>query len=300
MKREGLLDIAEFNNFFDKVKNESHQPVCIKDLLYDVVELIQTPNKLFGIKSGLAALDKKTLGWKNGDVALIGVNPNFNKSDFGKTLLLNPVVNEKKSILYFINTNEPKSFVGGLCSAYSGLFETTFKYASKALCEAPIYLECDNQILINELKHKIYMMVENYELDLIIIEEFNYITHSDKQLSKQDAQAHIFKTIKEIAVFFDIPIIILTQLPVQNKYTVPEQFNISDAFEDYSDIIAVLGSPHYTNQSNEVRLELFKNKNNVTGDIILNYASAFNYFTDFDKNNKVDFLIGYKRNYFSI
>ena len=280
MKILDLLDIDEYIELFDLPNNEIRETEYIHDLVYQAVQLIQRPEKLVGINSGLTELDELTNGWKNGDLIYIGISPEFDKSGFSKTLLLNPVIKDKKSIAYFSNTPDVKQLVGTLCSAYMGLFNASFKEGVDTLSKLPIHLECVNEISIDELNHKIYLLKEEYGVDMIIIEDFDSIIHIEKGITKSQSEKQTLKSLKEIAYFFKIPIIILSQLPIERDKPNLGSLKINVHVEDFADVLLLLrkGADNYGKMKME--LCMCKNKNNELKDIYINYNNSFNCFSD--------------------
>ena len=65
-----------------------------------IPEIEQLINKK-GIPSGFPSLDKKTGGWKNGDLIVVGSRPCVGKSAFGLNVAVNVAINMNVPVMYF-------------------------------------------------------------------------------------------------------------------------------------------------------------------------------------------------------
>ena len=281
MNESDLLNIDEFNELFIHSMKKSES---IENVVLQKDKPIERPIKLYGINSGLRDLDKLTNGWKDGEVIYFGVSPKVNKSDFARTLLLSPVINEVKSIGYFSNNADVNNLIGTLCSTYMGLFGSTFKEGADTLSNAPIHLECRNKISITELKYKVYLLKNIDSIDMVIIEDFESIFHTDKSLSKSQIECFILKSLKEIALFFNLPIIVLSQLRLLQYTQSLLDIKGMEYVENHADIIFLLReSGRRPKEINLMDIDYGRIENNDyhSDSICVKFEKGFNYFTNY-------------------
>ena len=274
-----LLELDEFVELFNVKIKESNEVKSIED---SIINVINKPVKQTGINSGIKKLDKFSDGWKNGELIFIGVSPEYNKSGLAKTLLLNPVVNDEKSIGYFSNNSNINNELGAMCLSYSGLFNSTFENGIEVLTKAPIHLNCNAKISINELTHSIYLLKEKYDVDQIIIEDFDYIFHTDKELSKTQSERVILKALKKSVYLFNIPIIVLNHTPIDREVLDLGRLKISNEVENLADLILLLRKTQDMYGVSKIELNFSKYIDNELKNVAVKYNRGFNFFTDED------------------
>ena len=283
MQQRDLLNTEDFNDLFDKAKKEIHEITSIKDLLLPAIKMIDSPEKSIGILSGIDSIDKINNGWKDGDVTFIGGAVEMDSIGFASTLLLHPVFNDNKTIGYFSSNANSQNFIGNLCSTYAGMFNSTFKSAIQELSTAPIHLDCRTHISIDDLKHQIYVQKRTFDVDMIIIDNIDYVSCGNSLLSKEQCEGKIIKSLKEIAYYFKIPIIVLKSIDDMGSM---DRYEVEDAIfhfelEIYSDTIIFL-TQNDSSQSRWFELRFIKHKNNRVSTEEIRYVKEFSYFVGSD------------------
>lgn len=204
---------------------ESHISTPLSAYLEDLDFRIQHPHDVCGLATGIKSLDKKLKGIRPGQVILVGGRPSMGKKSFAVNLAYNMAmafskesVESKKCILYFSMGLSPKLLSERFISMSSDIPIYDLRYeiynekeftqvadAVRLLEKLPIYIS-ENGYNIDMIKEEVHKINPLKPIGCIFID---YLQLMDRKTS--DCR-FIMKQIKELAVFFNIPIIVLSQL----------------------------------------------------------------------------------------
>ena len=214
---------------------------------------IQTKKPKVGISTGFKTLDKSIGGLFKGDLTILGGRPEMGKTALITNIAFN-IANSGKNVLYFsqeliaeqlatkimsqqteISPNKIK-----LGNIHKNEFEKLSDEAVK-LNELSLFIDDSPKNTFNNIINGSNKIKEKHDLDLIIIDYLQTLKGclEDKSINEKTEMLEIIKKLKELAVDFNVPVVVLSQLPdnVDNR---PELGNIRQYGFDLNDVDNVM------------------------------------------------------------
>lgn len=208
-----------------------HISTGLKDCIEDLEFKCQHPNELRGISTGYDYLDTKLDGLKSDEVTLIGARPAMDKTSFATNITYNLAVNfyrkyqenehDNRCIVYIGMEYIPQEFAKKLISLQSHIpfyqvrigneLNENFdkiKNAKRALKELPIYY-VDDVYSIDDIANKLHKIEQEKQIGCIVID---YLQLFGAEYQTKEDYSMIMLQIKELAVNFNVPVIVLSQL----------------------------------------------------------------------------------------
>lgn len=220
--RSKIMTINEHNYHISKGLN---------DFLDDLDFKLNHPNELKGISTGYDYLDTKLDGLKSGEVTIIGARPAMGKTSFAINITYNLAVNfyrkhqeneqDNRCVVYIGLEYLPKEFARKLISLQSHipfyqlrigdeLNENFAKIqdAERAINELPIYY-VDDAYEVDDIAQKLHKIEQEKQIGCVVID---YLQLLGEEYQTKEDYSMIMLQIKELAVKFDVPVIVLSQL----------------------------------------------------------------------------------------
>ena len=213
--------------------NEQSYPIStgLKDCIEDLEFKHQHPNELRGISTGYDYLDTKLDGLKSGEVTLIGARPAIGKTSFAINITYNLAVDfyrkhqenehDNRCVVYIGMEYMPREFAKKLISLQSHIpfyqlrigneLNENFdkiKNTKRALKELPIYY-VDDVYSIDDIANKLHKIEQEKQIGCIVID---YLQLFGTEYQTKEDYSMIMLQIKELAVNFNVPVIVLSQL----------------------------------------------------------------------------------------
>ena len=200
---------------------------CIEDLEFKR----QHPNELRGISTGYDYLDTKLDGLKSGEVTLIGARPAMGKTSFAINITCNLAINfyrkhqeneqDNRCVVYIGMEYMPREFARKLISLQSHIpfyqlrigdeLNENFdkiQNAKRTLKELPIYY-VDDVSSIDDIEGKLHKIEQEKQIGCVVID---YLQLFGSEYQTKEDYSIIMLQIKELAVNFNVPVIVLSQL----------------------------------------------------------------------------------------
>jgi len=299
---------AEVNDFVSNYGTGATSDLkSVSDIVDDVFELMmfnsKNDGKLSGIPTGLSKLDYRTNGLQGGDLIIVG-----GETSQGKTSLALNISNAASDFadVHFITLEmTPNQLIARIMAMESGTNSNTI-LTSKVEHESILALSenvnhirskklwVDNEnsdfdkILASIRKRKII-----YDTQLVVIDYLQLIK-SNATGNKEQRTADITRTLKNLAIELDIPIILISQLSRDRDNPYPRLARLRDSgqVEEAADIVLFVYRPEFYNKEyfndgitpSEGMAEIIiaKGRNIGTGYFYTKFDKQLTRFDDYD------------------
>ncbi len=267
-----------------------------------------------GVGTGFSELDKVTSGWQKSDMVVVAARPGMGKTAFVLSMARNVAVDFKHPVAIFSLEMSSLQLVNRLISAEAeipaddirrGNFSKTefeqFFERTKALSEAPIFIDDTPALSIFELRAKCRRLKQQHNVQVIIIDYLQLMSSGGKGGNREQEISNISRSIKEIAKELDIPIIALSQLSRSvetrggDKRPMLSDLRDSGAIEQDADIVCFIYRPEYYQLTEwadgspcngQAEIIVAKHRNGSLKDIRLKFVGKYAKFSNLDALNQ--------------
>ena len=214
-----------------KDEQNYHISTGLRDCIEDLDFKRQHPKELHGISTGYDYLDAKLDGLKAGEVTIIGARPAMGKTSFAINLTYNLAVNfyfkhqeneqDNRCVVYVGLEYLPKEFAKKLLSLQTHIPFYKFRIgedldenftkiqdAERAINELPIYY-VDDAYEVDDIAQKLHKIEKEKQIGCVVID---YLQLLGEEYQTKEDYSLIMAQIKALAVKFDVPVIVLSQL----------------------------------------------------------------------------------------
>ena len=178
-----------------------------------------------GVGTSFTELDKITSGWQKSDMIVIAARPGMGKTAFVLSMARNVAVDHQKPVAIFSLEMSSIQLVNRLISGEAEIpaedirrgnfskneFEQFFE-RTKALSEAPVFIDDTPALSIFELRAKCRRLKQQHNVQLIIIDYLQLMSSGGKGGNREQEISNISRSIKEIAKELDVPTVSYTHL----------------------------------------------------------------------------------------
>lgn len=255
--------------------------------------------KITGISSGFKSLDDLTGGWQNSELILLAGRPAMGKTSLAVSMISNIACKHGIPAAFFSLESSKEHLTNRFCSVICGISRRKIKERNIneeekrrfddniiSLLEAPLYIDDTPGLSELELRDKAQKLVREYGVKIIIIDYLQLMNAKGVIVSsRQEEISYIVRSLKDLALELNIPIIVTCQLNrsvsrdgIEGKRPQLSDLRESDSLEQDSDMIVFAHRPDYYNiymdaNGNDlhdiVNVILAKNRNGITGYINL-------------------------------
>jgi replicative DNA helicase len=197
----------------------------VKPLLDSIYKLTQSDHELTGVPSGYAALDFKTGGWQQTDLIILAARPSMGKTALALSMARNAAIDGNKAVgIFSLEMSREQLALRLLCAearvnmqrVRTGRikdeeFNRLASYVGK-LEHAKMFIDDTPGISILELRAKARRMVDEYRVELIVVDYLQLMTAPNVKESREREIASISRALKGLAKDLKVPIIALSQL----------------------------------------------------------------------------------------
>jgi replicative DNA helicase len=257
-----------------------------------------------GLSTGFCGLDALTGGFIAPDLTILAARPSVGKTALATNIAKNIAGNGDP--VAFFSFEMPHDQLGArLVSMTSELNTMAFRYknglqqrhwrekitpALSYLHSLPIYIETrpyrQYQNVIRAIKHG----VKAYGIELAIIDYLGLMEGDRRQNRKDLELAAITAELKNLAIFLNIPILLLSQMNRKieernDKLPILSDLKDTGASEQDADVVLMLY--RLTDEQNNdidgvINVSVEKNRHGPTGTVTLAYESQFTLFSDYE------------------
>ena len=317
-----LLDETESELFAVAEGNIRKDYESMASLLFKAQNEIETAmlkeDGINGVGTGFSELDKITSGWQRSDMVVVAARPGMGKTAFVLSMARNVAVDFQHPVAIFSLEMSSIQLVNRLISGEAeipaedirrGNFSKTefeqFFERTKALSEAPIFIDDTPALSIFELRAKCRRLKQQHDVQLIIIDYLQLMSSGGKGGNREQEISNISRSIKEIAKELEVPIIALSQLSRSvetrggDKRPMLSDLRDSGAIEQDADIVCFIYRPEYYqltewpdgNPCNgQAEIIVAKHRNGSLKDIRLKFVGKYAKFSNLDALSQHDFV----------
>ena len=270
-----------------------------------------------GVGTGFSELDKVTSGWQKSDMVVVAARPGMGKTAFVLSMARNVAVDFQHPVAIFSLEMSSIQLVNRLISGEAeipaedirrGNFSKTefeqFFERTKALSEAPIFIDDTPALSIFELRAKCRRLKQQHNVQLIIIDYLQLMSSGGKGGNREQEISNISRSIKEIAKELDVPIIALSQLSRSvetrggDKRPMLSDLRDSGAIEQDADIVCFIYRPEYyqltewadgTPCNGQAEIIVAKHRNGSLKDVRLKFVGKYAKFSNLDALNQENY-----------
>ena len=292
-----ILSVTTRNNQtgFEALSN------VVKSSFDRIQHIMNHPNEMRGIPSGLIDLDRVLNGFQKADLILLAARPSMGKTALAMNIATNASRRGHTVAIFSLEMskiqlgNRLLSTASGVNGQYlntGNMSDENLKELIDALNELSylkLYIDDTAGLGLLELRSKIRRLKHEQGLDMIII-DYLQLMQGMKAENRQQEISEISRGLKALAREMDVPIIALSQLSRSVEMRAEKKPQLSDlresgSLEQDADIVMFLYRDEYYNRddrSNENIAELIiaKNRNGPTTSIRLYFKKEIMKFGD--------------------
>lgn len=228
-------------------------------IVYDQIErYVGNKNEITGLASGFNRLDKSTLGFQNGDLIILAARPSVGKSTFALNLATQISEKNNAHVAFFSLEMSIEQIIMRMFADKAYLKLTNIRNgflnpkelvrlgnARIELMKLNIHFDENSSSDINEIRAKCRKLKQSGQLDIVIIDYLQLITHPGKRGNRQEEVSEISRSLKLLAKELNVPIIALSQLSRlvetrSDKRPVLSDLRESGSIEQDADIVMFL------------------------------------------------------------
>ena len=225
-----ILDRAEQRVFNVATRYEATHPVEIKEVVQQVVDTIMNhPERLLGIPTGYADLDRLTGGLHRGEFIVVGGRPSTGKTTFCLNLMRRIAVERGLAVL-MLSLEMPREQITQnlLCSCAridatplrTGQLDKSqwqsIREAASVLYDSPVFLDDSAGLTCSEVRAKCRRLFAQHpgKIQLVIIDYLQLMTgeRHGRDTTRLTEITDISRGLKGLAKELNVPVIALSQL----------------------------------------------------------------------------------------
>ncbi len=312
-----LMGEAEQKMYDISHGNDSGDFKLLKNVIWNVIgnleQLAQNPEKPRGVQSGFSSVDRKIVGFGEGDMVLIGARPGMGKTSFALNIAANVAKSTKKTVCIFSLEMPAEQLVMRMLSSEAMVENYQLRsgklsadewerlaHASSAFENCDIRIDDTSAVSVSKMRAKL-RRIKNAELGLVVVDYLQLMTSDKKTDSRVNEVSDISRNIKLMAKDFGIPIICCAQLsrgPEQRKDSeggkrpMLSDLRESGSIEQDADMVLMLYSPDYYDKSKEedaapapYEVIIAKNRHGSTGTIKMAWVPKYTQFRVLDETH---------------
>ena len=297
----------------DKVVKSDYTPMAelLADAFDRLEELHKNKGALRGLKTGFRDLDKKTAGFQQGDLIIIGARPAMGKTTFAQNLAYNIASINKRGVLFFSMEMAANEIVDRMISDVSGVdnwkmrtgntTDEEFQRIGDALAEMdeiPIYIDDTSSMTIMDLRNKARRAAHDHDIGIVIVDYLTLIQGSDRYKGQRVQEVtEISRGLKILARELKIPVVALAQLSRnvtgrEDPRPVLSDLRESGSIEQDADLVMFLHRPDYYKANDDnyeethiTELLVAKHRHGAIGKIELYFHPELLRFMSLDKTH---------------
>ena len=307
-KAETILDEAERAVF--KIAEERpnqgglvHVNPLADQALARIEELREMESDIIGVSSGFTALDKKTKGFKGGELIIVAARPAMGKTTFSMNLVEEAIMNQEKSVVVF-SLEMPseqllnRSFASlgriDLGRVITGKLEDDdypkLVKAINLLKDKKLFIDDSAGLSPSDMRSRLRRLArEHGEIGLIMIDYLQLMQIKGFTEGRTNEISEISRSLKALAKEFDAPVIALSQLNRSleqrpNKRPIASDLRESGAIEQDADLIMFIYRDEVYNEDSPdkgtAEIIIGKQRNGEIGTVRLSFQGQHSKFAD--------------------
>lgn len=306
-----VLDIAE-QQIFDLSNKQSEPSLApmsvVMSKTQEMIDKVRTM-KIVGKATGIHRLDEITGGLRGGQFVIIAARPSMGKSVLGLQIAEHIAETENMCVPFFSYEMSHEELGVRLVASRSGVpldvltrghvptdagMDRVVAEAVAALAELPLHVDDRPPASVTALRSKIRAMARRQPLGAVVVDYIQLLEGDGSRRSNENRTqevSFISRTLKQLAVELDVPIIAISQLSRQlesrpNKRPMMSDLRESGALEqDANLILGLYRDWAYDRTMDETHAELLvlKNRQGPLDEIALDFEGECARFRNTDR-----------------
>ena len=268
------------------------------------VEHMETPKHgLSGTNTGFSSLNKLTDGWQNSELIVIGARPSMGKTAFILNSMLNACRQDDVSVTFFSIEMSEGNIIDRLIATKGGINLTKMRNPNKNFNDddweryhkaigvlESIDLNIRSEKTVPEMRAIVRRNTKNApESKHAVFIDFLTMIRSVNQHNNRHLEVEeIVSGLKQIAIDFNVPVILLAQLSRaveqrNDKRPMMSDLRESGSIEQTADTVMFLYREEYYNPDAEgspTELMIAKNRNGPVGKLEFKFVKESNLFAE--------------------
>lgn len=285
----------------------------VQNVFDNLSEAAASGNKIPGIPTGLADLDRMILGLNKSELILVAARPGMGKTSIALNMALHAAVNEGKTIAMFSLEMSREQLVSRLLSKAALIPSQNLMTgqltpqqwrnitdAAQTLSATDIRIDDNPSLTVSEMNAQCRRIPK---LDLVIIDYLQLMQsagsgHTWSNESRTQAVSDISRMMKIMAKELNVPVICLSQLSRANESRQDKRPMLSDlresgAIEQDADVVIGLYRDGYYNKEcenpNLAEAIILKNRKGSTGTVELTWLPEYTSFGNVERWHENDY-----------
>lgn len=304
-----ILERAEQSIFDVSSAKEQNDIVAVGDVLMgayeELVENAANRGKLTGLDTGFEELNRRTGGFRGGELIIIGGRPGMGKSSFAVNIAEYVAINNKQPVAIF-NLEMPKNQIVMRILCSQALVESNkirmgdmqgedwvqIGDVVDRIALAPLYLDDTAAVTVSEIRAKCRRLKQTQGLSLVVI-DYLQLMQNGRTESRQQEIADISRSLKILAKELNVPVVALSQLARSSesgadKRPMLSHLRESGSIEQDADMVMFLYRDEYYNPDSEdkglAECIVAKNRSGETGMFKLGWQGKYTKFVNVEIN----------------
>ena len=268
-----------------------------------IEELSKMDSDIIGISSGFTDLDRKTKGFKGGELIIVAARPAMGKTTFSMNLVEEAILNQEKSVVVF-SLEMPaeqllnRSFASlgriDLGRVITGkLADDDYPKLVKAinlLKDKKLFIDDTAGLSPSDMRSRLRRLVrEHGDVGMIMIDYLQLMQIKGFTEGRTNEISEISRTLKAISKEFNAPVIALSQLNRSleqrpNKRPIASDLRESGAIEQDADLIMFIYRDEVYNEESPEKgtaeIIIGKQRNGEIGTVRLSFQGQYSKFSD--------------------
>lgn len=214
-------------------------------------------NKINGVSTGFDELDNLTMGFKPGNLTLIGGVAGMGKTSFLLSLIQKIVFEKKHNTVFFSLQMNKQQVLSRILSQHKNISENIFNSLNtNEIRNIPLYLNDFPALTVSDIEETLSYLPPDFT-NIIMLDSLELLSMDKKDkvgkiLNKRELTKVIFK-LKKLALKLNIPIVVLSNLKISGKEIGKNlskrptllDLRIYAPIDTYADLILLLYRPEY-------------------------------------------------------
>ena len=314
IESQKVLDHAE-QVIFDIAKTRQTREFSpVQEVLEQDIKIIREAEKnggkLPGIPSGFVDLDKKTSGFQNSDLIIIGARPSMGKTAFALNIAQHAALKQGKRVVIF-SLEMSKAQLGMRLLAMESRVDSnklrtgslsdedweSINEAALRFADADLIIDDTPGLSVMEMRNKCRRISQEKRIDMILVDYIQLMSSDSASESRQQDVSQISRYLKQLAREMNCPVMVLSQLSraVEQRKDGDKKPQLSDlresgAIEQDADVVMFLYREDYYNRTkdnytpnNECEVILAKQRMGETGWVKLGWQPKYTKFVNLQK-----------------
>ncbi len=279
----------------------------IMDAYLDMVQNAENKGKLTGLDTGFDELNRRTGGFRGGELIIVGARPAMGKSSFVLNIAEHVAIETKKTVAVFnLEMSKNDMVMRILCSEAlvdshkmqtGDLTGDEWMQVGKIVdrvAMSPFYLDDTATITVSEIRAKCRRLKQSKDLALVVI-DYLQLMNGSRTESRQQEISEISRSLKILAKELNVPVIALSQLARSSeagsdKRPMLSHLRESGAIEQDADMVMFLYRDEYYNPDTEdkdiAECIIAKNRRGETGMFKLGWQGKYTKFLNIEYSIK--------------